>query len=220
MIGLLWQRDREDESLETTLAHACRRYRVRFGQWPAIALVAEETAPSGIVLTIDGKKRALDVRHTHRLRRGCVMVGVEGRGRAAAPPPLEITEEAEEPVATPVHEADPSDGEAPPVPPAVGEAPPGRRPRRGRQPVREEPVAPPAGEAEPAAGLALPVSTALPAPAQSQLPGIDPPALSPVKRRSTMGWAPSPGKPPEPPATDTAPRRSRRPAGRKDIEKD
>ncbi|HBY99510.1 MAG TPA: hypothetical protein DEP84_37170 [Chloroflexi bacterium] len=85
MIGLLWQRDQNDEPLDTTLTRACQRYASRFGCWPTVALVPEGNSPDAVVLTLDGTEHMLEICPTRRVPAGHVMVGIEGYDPSAPP---------------------------------------------------------------------------------------------------------------------------------------
>lgn len=103
MIGLLWQRDHDDEPLETTLTRACRRYAARFDRWPTLALVPEGTPAEGVVLTLGSTEYVLEVRPSRRVPPGHVLVGIEGYD-PSAPPVVRPTEEPA-PAAEPAEES-------------------------------------------------------------------------------------------------------------------
>lgn len=123
MIGLLWQRDHNDEPLATTLTRACQRYADRFGRWPTVALVPEGAPTDSTVLTLDGAERSLEVRATRRVPAGHVMVGIEGYD-PSAPPVVRPTEETA-PAVEPAEER---------PPPERVEVPKGRR-AKGAEPA-------------------------------------------------------------------------------------
>lgn len=182
MVGLLWQRDRDDESLTTTLTHACRRYADRFGRWPTVAFVPEGNAADSVVLSVGGKSYTVELRPTRRVPANHVLVGIEGHD-PSAPPTRRRAEERT------VVEAASARTDAGVKPPAISDP--------------DEESAAPAGEGEkPAAPSGAGRKRAAPAradrkrarKAEADSPPPDTaekPVRRPVKRRSTMGWDPA-----------------------------
>lgn len=182
MIGLLWQRDRADEPIETTVRNAATRYVQRFGEWPTVAMVALSLKTDSLSITADRQERTIEVRPTPRIPDGQVLVGIEGREEVGLPVVI-----------------------AAPPPPPVVEAARAKRSRKTSVPgedllpevaqgldslVSEDAL--PASELAPGE-VVLSVSERAPPPVTEVAPppGGPTPAARTVKRRSTMLWDPA-----------------------------
>lgn len=165
MIGLLWQRDRADEPLETTIRNAAARYAERFGDWPTVALVAPDVAEESVAVAVGRTTHTIELRPSQRIVAGQVLVAIEGRDPTRPALPNGAVAEPAPPVqaeaATEAHEEEEED-EALDVPPS----PPPRE-------VAAPTLPPPAAEPSPAPLRIKRRSTMLWDPAREEQPTLD-----------------------------------------------